>query len=257
MKKLLYSTIIACLALAGLTSCDPQESDDHSLGAQPQVSQLAFTATPTSAKPNVIDFANTSSVPGVALWDLGNGSTAEGTTVQGKYPYAGTYTVTMTLYTSGGSATISQEITVANDDATLLDTPWFNALTGGASAVNGKTWVFDQYHSGHFGVDDVNAYPRSSGWWWSCPEEGKAGSSLYEQEFTFILDGTRLEWKNNGNIYTNENGMNALGHGGTLNPTVGDYDCPEYRRARQCMVVSLCSEREEREARSGDNAEGS
>ena len=97
MKKLLYSTIIACLALAGLTSCDPQESDDHSLGAQPQVSQLAFTATPTSAKPNVIDFANTSSVPGVALWDLGNGSTAEGTTVQGKYPYAGTYTVTMTL----------------------------------------------------------------------------------------------------------------------------------------------------------------
>jgi hypothetical protein len=226
MKKLLYSTIIACLALAGLTSCDPQESDDHSLGAQPQASQLAFTATPTSAKPNVIDFANTSSVPGVALWDLGNGSTAEGTTVQGKYPYAGTYTVTMTLYTSGGSATISQEITVANDDATLLDTPWFNALTGGASAVNGKTWVFDQYHSGHFGVDDVNAYPRSGGWWWSCPEEGKAGSSLYEQEFTFILDGTRLEWKNNGNIYTNENGMNALGHGGTLNPTVGDYDCP-------------------------------
>ena len=32
MKKILYSTMIACLALAGFTSCDPQESDDHSLG---------------------------------------------------------------------------------------------------------------------------------------------------------------------------------------------------------------------------------
>ena len=32
MKKLLYSTMIACLALAGFDSCKPQDSDDHSLG---------------------------------------------------------------------------------------------------------------------------------------------------------------------------------------------------------------------------------
>ena len=226
MKKLLFSTMIACFALAGFTSCNPQDSDDHALGAEPQVSQLAFTATPTAAKANVVEFTNISSVPGVALWDLGNGTTAEGTTVQGQYPYAGTYTITMTLYTAGGSATMTQDITIANDDATLLDTPWFNALTGGASATNGKTWVFDQYHENHFGVDDANAYPRSSGFWWGCPAEGKEGSSLYEQEFTFVLDGTQLIWKNKGNIYTNANGMNALGTGGTENPVVGDYDCP-------------------------------
>lgn len=226
MKKILYSTMIACLALVGFNSCSPQESDDHSLGAEPQASQLAFSATPTAAKANVIDFKNTSSVPGVALWDLGNGKSAEGTTVQGEYPYAGSYAVTMTLYTAGGSATITQNINIAEDDATLLDSPWFNALTGGASATEGKTWVFDQYHDNHFGVDDVNAYPRSSGWWWGCPAEGKEGCSLYEQEFTFMLDGTKLVWKNKGNIYTNENGMNALGKGGTENPVVGDYDCP-------------------------------
>ena len=226
MKKILYSTMIACLALVGFNSCSPQESDDHSLGAEPQTSQLAFSATPTTAKANVIDFKNTSSVPGVALWDLGNGKSAEGTTVQGEYPYAGTYAVTMTLFTSGGSATITQNINIAEDDATLLDSPWFNALTGGASAVEGKTWVFDQYHDNHFGVDDVNAYPRSSGWWWGCPAEGKDGCSLYDQEFTFVLAGTQLVWKNKGFIYTNENGKNALGKGGTENPVVGDFDCP-------------------------------
>ena len=225
MKKLLYSALLACFALVGYTSCSPQDGDDHELGAAPQVSQLSFTTTPTSAKPNIIDIKNTSSIAGWAVWDFGNGNKGSGPEVQASYPYAGTYTVTMTLYTTGGSASTTQEITIANDDATLLDTPMFNALTGGASATEGKTWVFDQYHNNHFGVDDVNQYPREAGFWWGCKAEEKTGCSLYEQEFTFILDGTKLVWKNKGNIYTNAAGKDALGHGGT--PTVvDDFDCP-------------------------------
>ena len=83
------------------------------------------------------------------------------------------------------------------------------------------------YTYGHFGVGDVNAAPEAGGpAWWQCDPNGKAGCSLYENTYTFIQKGTKLIWKNNGSIYTNENGMNHLGKGGTPNEAVGDFDVP-------------------------------
>jgi hypothetical protein len=98
----------------------------------------------------------------------------------------------------------------------------YNALTGGASNLAGKTWVFDQYHDGHFGVGPAD---DSSPSWWACPAEDKDGSSLYTQEFTFTQVGVKLEWKNNGYIYSNEPGKNALGGDFIDNPGgAGDFD---------------------------------
>ena len=84
----------------------------------------------------------------------------------------------------------------------LLDTPMYNALTGGAANLGGKTWVFDQYHDGHFGVGpakgggDYDGTPK----WWSCPANGKLESSLYTQEFTFVQvrcqDDMEKQWQN-------------------------------------------------------------
>lgn len=219
MKNIFKLGLIA-MSLVAMTSCAPQENDDHALGVAPEASQLSFTASPSAAKANVIEFRNSSSVSGVATWDFGNGSTAKGETATASYPYAGQYTVAMTLYTTGGSITISQVVNIADDDLSLLDTPMYNALTGGASNTAGKTWVFDQYVVGHFGVGPVD---DSSPSWWSCPADGKLESSLYSQEFTFIQDGVKMIWKNNGNVYTNEAGKNALG-GAAVVPGAGDYD---------------------------------
>ncbi|MDF9831165.1 PKD domain-containing protein [Parabacteroides sp. PF5-6] len=222
MKNILKSGLLALITLFALAACDPQESSDYSLGPVPQESQLSFTATPSSGKPNVIELKDASSVAGVAVWDLGNGSTAKGSDATAEYPFAGTYTVTLTLYTTGGSASVSQTITIAQDDMSLLDTPMYNALTGGAANLSGKTWVFDQYHDGHFGVGPATA---STPEWWSCPAEGKNGSSLYTQEFTFTQVGVKLEWKNNGYVYANEPGKNALGGEFIDNPGgAGDFD---------------------------------
>lgn len=212
------------ITLFALASCAPQESDDYSLGAVPQESQLSFTATPSSGKPNVVQLQDASSVTGVVLWDLGNGSTAKGNAVQAEYPFAGTYTITMTLYTSGGSATISNTVTIAQDDMSLLDTPMYNALTGGADNLAGKTWVFDQYKEGHFGLGPVESTTTE---WWTCPAEGKTGSSLYTQEFTFIQVGVKMLWKNNGSVYTNTAGVNDLagkGYPNAVATPVDDYD---------------------------------
>ena len=46
------------MAILAMTSCDPQDNDDHSFGAMPEESQLAFSATPKSEQPNVITLKN-------------------------------------------------------------------------------------------------------------------------------------------------------------------------------------------------------
>lgn len=227
MKNIFKISLALAAITAMLFSCAPLDKDNYHLGDPVNESQLSFTATPSSSTPNIIVLKNTSTVPGVALWDLGNGTTSKGDEVSVPYPFKGEYTVAMSLYTQGGSATISKVVTIASDDYGLLDTPGFNALTGGASAAEGKTWVFARYTKGHFGVGDVNAAPEANGpAWWQCDPKGKEGCSLYENEYTFIQKGTQLIWKNQGYIYTNENGMNHLGIPGTANPTVGDFDIP-------------------------------
>ena len=228
MKNIVKISMVLAAAVALLFSCAPLDRDDYQLGAPVSESQLSFTSSPSSSSPNIIVLKNTSSTAGVALWDLGNGSNAKGDEVTVAYPFKGQYTVSMSLYTQGGSATISQVVTISDDDYGLLDTPGFNALTGGANATEGKTWVFARYTKGHFGVDDVNNAPNGNigGWWWACDPKGKEGCSLYENEYTFIQRGTKLIWKNQGNIYSNENGMNHLGITGTPNAAVGDFDIP-------------------------------
>ena len=227
MKKIFNAVLLVGAAAALLLGCRPMDLDLHKLGAPVTEDQLSFSTTPSASTPNIIELTNTSSVNGVALWDLGNGSIVKGDKVSASYPFKGDYTITMSLYTTGGSATVSKVVSIADNDFGLLDTPGYNALTGGANATEGKTWVFARYTYGHFGVGDVNAAPEAGGpAWWQCDPNGKAGCSLYDNTYTFIQKGTKLIWKNNGSIYTNENGMNHLGKGGTPNEAVGDFDVP-------------------------------
>ena len=227
MKNIFKISLILAMAGAFLFSCAPLDKDDYKLGEPVSESALSFTATPSASTPNIIVLKNTSSTAGVALWDLGNGTNAKGDEVSVAYPFKGDYTISMSLYTQGGSATISKVVSISDDDYGLLDTPGFNALTGGADATEGKTWVFARYTYGHFGVGDINAAPEVNGpAWWQCDPNGKDGCSFYDNEYTFIQRGTKLVWKNQGYIYTNENGMNHLGIAGTANPVVGDFDVP-------------------------------
>ncbi|MBO7585063.1 MAG: PKD domain-containing protein, partial [Bacteroidales bacterium] len=205
MKKLINAILLVGAAAFMMVACQPMDKDQYGLGPKVSENQLDFSYNPESSSPNIIDFTNASSVKGVALWDLGNGTVAKGDKVVAKYPFKGEYTVTMSLYTTGGSTSISKVVTVKDDDFGLLDTPGFNALTGGANALEGKTWVFARYTKGHFGVGDINAAPEAGGpAWWQCDPEGKLGCSLYDNKYTFIQKGTKLIWKNEGYIYTNE-----------------------------------------------------
>lgn len=233
MKNIIKQISWAILLLFAIASCAPQEMDNHSLNALHNISndQVTFSKMTSTTSPNVITFTNTSTLPDneyVVVWDLGNGTTSTGKTqsITGTYPYAGDYTVTITVYNNNSSASRSEVIHIAENDFGLLDTPNYRALTGGPENENGKTWVFDQYHPGHIGVGPAGG---STPEWWAVSVNGKEGSSLYTQKFTFYQNGTRLEWENNGYIYTNGAGVAGLGNpaGVIENPGgVGDFDVP-------------------------------
>lgn len=118
------------------------EDDKPSIGTPPSQSDAAFTYAASAQSDNVIEFtASNSSVS--ASWDFGNGATGEGTNVSASYPFAGTYTVTLTVQNSGGSASSTQDITIAQDDPNLINNPIYDLLTGGTAGPGSKTWAID------------------------------------------------------------------------------------------------------------------
>ena len=141
--------IILFLGILALASChkDPQ------LGLAPSFEDAQFSYAETDTNENVI--ALTSNNPNILCqWDLGNGIKKEGNNVSAAYPYAGTYTVKLTVFNSGGSKSSTQQIVIAQDDLSLLNNPIYSKLTGGAAGPGLKfgililflqaTWVLGQ-----------------------------------------------------------------------------------------------------------------
>jgi PKD repeat protein len=199
------------LALIGgaAVSCTPEDFAGE-LAPAPVADQVQFAATPTANNPNIVSFKN--ETPGVlkAIWDLGNGQTAVGDQASGSYAVAGTYTVKLTVFTSGGYASNTKTVTIAQTNVSMLNRPDYNLLTGGAGNANGKTWVIEKGFAGHMGVGPIaSATPD----WWQAGANEKASEGLYDDEMTFNLNGFAYTYQNNGNSFAN--GANAAGLGGT------------------------------------------
>lgn len=228
--KLLFLGVMGAFALSG---CE----DEPSLGAAPTTADAEFTYTPTAANPNVIEFdAKNKNL--IAKWDFGNGTKAEGPTVQGTFPLKGTYVVTLTVFNSGGSASTSQTITIAQDDATLLNNPLYTILTGGSAGKGYKTWVIDSTRDGHFGVgpNPVGAagnYPE----WWAAKKNDKSNTGLYNDQFVFRLKGFGFDQMTKGDVYINS-AQAANFPGATLNVKT-DYTAPFADQTNQNWTLTM------------------
>jgi PKD repeat protein len=197
------------LVAASFAGCTPEEMEGG-LAPAPKSDMVKFKASPTATNPNIFTFTNETPGAFKAIWDFGNGGTAEGNQVTGSYPVAGDYTVKLTVFTSGGYATNTQTITIAKTDVSMLDREDYNFLTGGADKAAGKTWVVDRHKAGHMGVGPIAAATPE---WWSAPPNDKASEGFYDDEMTFNLNGFAYTYQNNGNTFVN--GSNADGLGGT------------------------------------------
>lgn len=240
MKNILKTGILALLGMIMMTACE----DEYSLGTIATITsdQVSFSSTPSPQTPNILVFVNTSDTKGVVystLWDLGNGVTAKGDTVTAQYPYAGDYTVSLTLYAHDGSASSrSQVVHIENDDYSLIDKPVYNNLTGGIEATDGKTWVFDRYNNfvaevaaetgysinGHMGLGprlNDDGTPHYGQDWWAAGPDDKSTWKMYSSKFTFILGGTQLMIQNEGEGYGRKASSASVG-GFTVTEESGD-----------------------------------
>lgn len=231
------------LVLLGFTlfSCEPNEVDKPGIGNAPKAEDLDFTITAGSDAFHYI-ITNTSSVTGIANWDLGNGTKIIGNAVDAYFPIAKTYTIALTLYTSGGSTVITKELEQAETDWDYLSSPLIIALTGGAEDADGKTWVIDSLSSGHLGVGEAGATTPN---WWSAQPVEKKGHYLYDDEFTFKLVNFVYTINTHGSTHANhdgnadEDGFSAGYYTGTIWNDSYDIDVTVNDAARGALTWSM------------------
>ena len=217
MKNIIKKQSWILLLLLLVAACSPQELDDYSLGSVATITddQVSFTQTISPTSDNMITFTSTTILPtdGVYTirWDLGNGASGNRTTAVGLYPFAGDYTVTLSIYAADGVvARKSVALSFAENDFSLVDTPPYRNLTGGAENAEGKTWVFDQYNNftaevraetgfnitGHMGLGPQGSRGQE---WWGAAANDKISWQMYSTTFTFIQDGVQLKIRKEGN----------------------------------------------------------
>lgn len=227
MKSIFKIFIGTLFSILLITACSPQLDEDYSLGDMANITaeQISFTQTPSSTSSNVITFTNTTDIKGIYAmnWDLGNGAGGKEKVIVGKFPFAGDYTVSLTIYTADGSAiTKSQVVKITTNDYSLINTPAYVNLTGGPDDADGKTWVFDQYNNfakevaastsfnikGHIGLGPQNSYGQE---WWGAAANEKSSWTMYNFKFTFIQSGVKFNIQNLGEGYGRKASAETVG----------------------------------------------
>lgn len=240
MNKIYIKQFWLLLLLVLIASCSPQELDKYSMNEVAALTdeQVTFTYKSSPSSDNMITFTNTTELPSNGVftirWDLGNGASGNKQTATGLYPFAGEYTVTLSIHSADGFiARKSVVMKFENDDYTLVDTPVYKNLTGGADNTKGKTWVFDQHNNfakevAAAGFKDIKGHmglgPRGSRGqeWWGAAANDKDTWEMYSSKFTFTQDGVKLKIEKNGNTGYGRAASAASIGGYKVTSTVGE-----------------------------------
>lgn len=170
--------LFAAIPLLFLSSCEDDPVPDPIASFQYEISDADFLE---------VIFTNFSQNADSYSWDFGDGETSTEENPTHAYTAAGNYTVILTATNADDvSATYQESIEVVDPNEAL------KMLTGEVS----KTWkLFREGTSMSLGPDASNP----AGWWEGLTNDGSR-PCLYNQEFTFYLDGT-YEFNDNGSFW--------------------------------------------------------
>jgi len=236
MKK----TIFLALGLMALLASPGCKEEDPNLGTAPTAADAVFTYEPSVDNPNIINFEAKNKTL-IAKWDFGNGTNGEGSTAQASYPNKGTYTVKLTVFNSGGSASSTQDIVIGQDDPTLLSDPLYTFLTGGNTGKGYKTWVIDSTRDVHMGVGPnpsgtAGDYPE----WWAAKAMDKSNVGLYDDQFVFRLKGFGFDQITNGDVYINN--LQAGNFPGSVLTPKADYWAPFENQMNETWTLTMADD---------------
>lgn len=193
MKKHIYFPFL--LFLLVFMGCEPFVEDKIDLGGPPNPTFDIIQA----GTPNDFTFINTTEGAFLTQWDLGGNGTREGENVDVNFPFKGTYEITMTTFSKGGSASASQSLTVTEDDP--------DACFGNFKLLSGcgeKVWkLAPEAGAMHIG-------PNLNETWWGNSEADVASRAChFDDEYIFRVNG-EYEYDNKGAFWADENGSGVV-----------------------------------------------
>jgi len=216
MKYIKIFFIIAATVFAGACT---EEFEINETAPVPGDAEL--NVSPISDEANMFLFTNSNEDAFMKKWEFSTGQIAEGDDVELYVPFAGDYTVKLTVFTAGGSAEFESNFTVDQTDPEICNQEMLALLTGGCGTPEGKTWVIDSANAGHFGLGPPDA---TSPIWYAAGALEKSGGGMYDDRYTFFLNNYRYEMETNGDVYLN--GGQAPDFPGAFESEVGDYTSP-------------------------------
>ncbi|WP_075591297.1 PKD domain-containing protein [Labilibacter marinus] len=224
MKNFIYIIVLAF----AFGACSP---DEYSMPKNITADDAQWTYENTGV---VNEFNLINNTPGTsAVWDMGNGVSANGNKVVAQYSLAGTYTISLTLISQGGTVTVQEDITLTEDNPAFLSGYPYDQLIGDGS----KTWAVDGYATGAFGLGPTLANPTE---WHADGPGARKGKGLYDDRFTFSLTeaGLTVEQVTNGDVYANGGWAADLGDTeGNQEPDGGDFIMPYDGTTSTCVVA--------------------
>lgn len=183
MKNLIITSLVAVVLLV-LSACDPTIEDKITLGAAPQA---AFSYE--FIDPNNVRFTNTTIDEYFLIdWEF-NGAvdTAYGNVTEVAYLEAGDYEVSLSVFGSGGSTTVTETITITQNDPGACE-----AVMQFLTDCGTKVWGLSPEAGALFvGPNDGSG----TQWWANSADDVTDRSCDWNDDYTFTKDG------NDGGIY--------------------------------------------------------
>lgn len=195
MKNILY--ICIAFLTVGMYSCKPTAPDKPELGPLPNPS---FTIVQGDT-PNEFILTNTTEGAFMTQWNIENNGSLEGEQVTASIPFVGDYLITMTTFSSGGSASASQTVTVTVEDPNACSGN-INMLTGCGS----RTWTLANEVGALFVNDELTS---ESPWWQNSEADLGSRACHFDDTYTFTLEGV-FDYNNNGDFWADTDASGNL-----------------------------------------------
>jgi len=148
---------------------------------------------------NEVVFTNTSSGAFIYKWDFGNGESAldqDVITHQQYYPFKGEYEVTLLVNGKAGLNELTENVIIEETDPSICNDEIRTFLTGGCDDENGeKTWIWST--EARANIMFVPAWNMEL----YATAENEFDPEIYDDEFTFTLQGEYLVKSDNKTLY--------------------------------------------------------
>jgi hypothetical protein len=163
MRNTLFFTILMSLVLSACETIEDRNEMGH-LITKEQI-KINVTQNPSGSNTIIVENLTDEILP---YWDWGTGwSNKQKDTIY--IPFGGDYTLNFTAFSQGGSVTVSQKFSIAENDEEFFTTdPAWLGLTGNGE---GKTWVWATDHPSGYLAGNGPEDSVTPAWWTMKPSD--------------------------------------------------------------------------------------